>query len=172
MCGTVREHVAEQGSLICRTGCAGLLFAYLYHHLFPQYRPIITLTDIPEALHLIQHNKNVNLGHDRDWLSIKKLRWGSLADAKLVLRAAPVDVVLASDVLYEPASFKLLVESLVSLSTPGRTVIYLGYKRRGLKDEDEAHFSGSVLPNSTLIRFNMALPHTCSPWNGNGPLVI
>lgn len=135
-------HMDETLTLGSRTGCVGLLVGFLCRHLNPGYKTRITLTDLPDALDLINQNHKLNLGSNGDKnIRIEKLAWGNAKDAKRVLKGGgPADIIVASDVLYDPEYFALLVHSLRWLSTPGKTVIYLGYKRRGLKEEEEKTF--------------------------------
>lgn len=115
--------------------------SFLLRHMHNKYNTKVTLTDLPDALDLIQDNHQLNLGGRRDKnVHIEQLRWGSASDAKTVLQKGKADIILASDVLYETSCFPSLVHSLVQLCTPGKTVIYLGYKRRGLKEHEERIF--------------------------------
>ncbi|KAI8089510.1 putative methyltransferase-domain-containing protein [Halteromyces radiatus] len=125
------------------TGTAGLLISFLYQNMSSIYRNIkITLTDLPDALPLITYNQNLNRIKPSSCISVTPLSWGNKEDIQLVKKKAPIDIIIASDVLYEPMNFAALVLTLVDLSIPGRTVIYLGYKRRGLKEADERYFFG------------------------------
>ncbi|KAG0171407.1 hypothetical protein DFQ29_008850 [Apophysomyces sp. BC1021] len=136
--GCLRQrHIID---LSAGTGCCGLLIASMCQTLSPDSQPRITLTDLPQALDLIRHNKDINIRKALPNVSVERLRWGNDSDAKRVLSKAEADIVIASDVLYEPACFGRLVKTLTYLTTPGKTVIYLGYKRRGLNDEEEAKF--------------------------------
>ncbi|KAI8144992.1 putative methyltransferase-domain-containing protein [Fennellomyces sp. T-0311] len=139
------RHVVD---LSAGTGCIGLLLALLLRRLITNHTCHVTLTDVPEALDLIHENQILNLGTSSDPnVHIDKLRWGSGHDAKHILKRGYPDIILASDVLYDPTCFSMLVDTLKTLSAPQQTVIYLGYKRRGLKREDESAF------------FNMAKRH-------------
>ncbi|CAO3621999.1 unnamed protein product [Cunninghamella blakesleeana] len=133
-----QRHILD---LSAGTGIVGLLVAFYYQHLYKQYHAKVTLTDLPEAIHLIQHNQKLNdIKTNRD-ISTEPLQWGNMHDIKRIRgMKKPIDVIIASDVLYLPSNFKVLVDTLAALSTPGRTVIYLGYKRRGLDVSDENYF--------------------------------
>ncbi|RCI02171.1 hypothetical protein CU098_007105 [Rhizopus stolonifer] len=123
------------------TGCIGLLLASLLKDMYrdqPDSMPEITMTDLPEALDLIHQNRTYN--HLEDYTHIMPLAWGNYEDAKQVLMKGPIHTIIASDVLYEPASFQKLVQTLDWLSTEGDVDIYLGYKRRGLSLEEELSF--------------------------------
>ncbi|KAI8369303.1 putative methyltransferase-domain-containing protein [Radiomyces spectabilis] len=123
------------------TGSVGLLISSIYQRWFPDRMPQITLTDLPEALSLIEFNKNLNFNSDINAnVRIEPLEWGNIDHTTHIANSGPVDLIIASDVVYNPSCFSLLVQTLETLSTPGRTVIYLGYKRRGLKEEDEDQF--------------------------------
>ncbi|ORY97287.1 putative methyltransferase-domain-containing protein [Syncephalastrum racemosum] len=133
-----RCHIVD---LSAGTGCAGILLATLCRELDPAHRTTITLTDLPSALGIIRENKDLNLGTRVDpRLRIEALQWGNKQQHRAIVGTHPADIILASDVLYEPKCFADLVTTLEDMSTFGRTVIFLGYKRRGLNDEEEALF--------------------------------
>lgn len=129
-----------------RTGTAGLLISFVYQYILSKqhhHRNInITLTDLPEALPLIHYNGQLNgIDTNNPHITVAPLSWGRTKDIQHIRKTLPpIDIIIASDVLYEPANFAILVETLIKLSEPGRTVIYLGYKRRGLKQSDEQYF--------------------------------
>lgn len=125
-----------------RTGCVGLLMAKLYKEIYSEnkeYLPQITMTDLPHALDLIYQNRATN--HLEGYTEIQALTWGNYNDVKTLLLKGPIDIIIASDVLYEPASFSKLVQTLDWLSNSVKKIdIFLGYKRRGLSREDEQSF--------------------------------
>ncbi|KAI9030048.1 putative methyltransferase-domain-containing protein [Phycomyces nitens] len=129
-------HVVD---LSAGTGCVGLLIKAMCRSMGNK-GPMMTLTDLPEALDLIRSNYRLNQTGLDDQVQIEQLRWGVKADAQRVITKAQVDIVLASDVLYVPQAFESLIATLYHLCTPHRTVVYLAYKRRGLLDCDEARF--------------------------------
>ncbi|KAI9493155.1 putative methyltransferase-domain-containing protein [Zychaea mexicana] len=137
------KHVLD---LSAGTGCIGLLLGLLLRRSRPQHTCRLTLTDLPEALGLIRENHRLNAGNNSNQsdqhIHIEKLCWGSAKEAKHLMKqqGGGPDIVLASDVLYDPKCFPLLVSTLKALCVPGKTVVYLGYKRRGLKREDENMF--------------------------------
>ncbi|ORZ19457.1 putative methyltransferase-domain-containing protein [Absidia repens] len=124
------------------TGATGLLISFIYKHLFPEYHQTMktTLTDLPEALPLIHYNQQLNGIATTNDITVAPLCWGEMEDMWHIKKKAPIDIIIASDVLYEPSQFAALMKTLVYLSEPGHTVIYLGYKRRGLKASDEEYF--------------------------------
>ncbi|KAI8338057.1 putative methyltransferase-domain-containing protein [Chlamydoabsidia padenii] len=125
------------------TGTAGLLVSFIYQYILPQRKRNIkiTLTDLPEALPLIHHNGQINGINTTKHITITPLSWGHTKDIQHIKHnSPPIDIIIASDVLYEPANFSILLQTLVSLAIPRRTVIYLGYKRRGLNRSDEQYF--------------------------------
>ncbi|KAL0079037.1 putative methyltransferase-domain-containing protein [Phycomyces blakesleeanus] len=129
-------HVVD---LSAGTGCVGLLIKAMCRSMGNR-GPKMTLTDLPEALGLIRRNYRLNQSGIDDQVQIEQLRWGVEADARRVTAKAQVDIVLASDVLYVPHAFESLIATLYHLSTSHRTVVYLAYKRRELRDCDEARF--------------------------------
>lgn len=97
------------------------------------------MTDLPHALDLIYQNRSSN--HLEGYTEIQALTWGNYSDVERLLRRGPIDIIIASDVLYEPSSFSKLVETLDWLSATVKDIdIFLGYKRRGLSREDEQSF--------------------------------
>ncbi|PKC75674.1 hypothetical protein RhiirA1_407444, partial [Rhizophagus irregularis] len=101
----------------------------------------IILTDLDYALKLVRGNLELNK-HILDFSSkvtvdVDSLRWGDLTKAE---NFGVLDYVFASDVVYEPDLFDSLVQTLISVCTPGCTKIYLGYKKRGLTKEEETRF--------------------------------
>ncbi|KAI9301585.1 putative methyltransferase-domain-containing protein [Cunninghamella echinulata] len=97
----------------------------------------VTITELDEALNLI--NDNVNLNKyltTKCSLNVKALLWGDKQQAQGCGKA---DIILASDVLYESEFFEDLVKTFVDVcNTNGR--IYIGYKRRGLDHNEEERF--------------------------------
>ncbi|KAI7858257.1 putative methyltransferase-domain-containing protein [Circinella umbellata] len=151
------KHIID---LSAGTGCIGLLLGLLLRRLKQQQQQQpswkLTLTDLPEALELIRENHRYNLGNTPDpHIQIEKLCWGNTRDAKqLIKRGGEPDIILASDVLYDPNCFGKLVETLKTLCVPGKTVIYLGYKRRGLKRDEENLFFDLAKANFQITTVN------------------
>lgn len=116
--------------------------AKLYQQIYKEnkeYLPQITMTDLTHSLDLIYQNRASN--HLDDYTEIQALAWGNHKDVQQLLTKGPIDIIIASDVLYEPSSFSKLVETLDWLSAAAENIdIFLGYKRRGLSREDEQSF--------------------------------
>ncbi|ORX59780.1 hypothetical protein DM01DRAFT_1333229 [Hesseltinella vesiculosa] len=130
------------------TGVIGLLLAFIGQH---QNNTMldITLTDVPEALSLIHDNRCLNkITYPR--LSVAPLRWGIDKDIQAIQAKGPFDVIIASDVLYEPIKFQDLVKTLDKLTTPS-TQTWIGYKRRGLKLEEEQSFFTLCHPRFQIL---------------------
>lgn len=104
--------------------------------------PKITITDLSEALDLIYQNRRLN--KLESYTDVQELRWGNYDDAQRILSEGPINTIIASDVLYAPASFSKLVQTLDWLSSDSPSSssvdIFLGYKRRGLSREEEQSF--------------------------------
>ncbi|CAG8613360.1 3422_t:CDS:2, partial [Gigaspora rosea] len=101
----------------------------------------VILTDLEHALNLIRDNYSLNehilkVANNLS-IEIKSLKWG---DSSKAGQLGVIDYVLASDVVYEPDLFDYLIQTLVTVCTPGHTKIFLGYKRRGLTKEEERSF--------------------------------
>ncbi|KAI8886721.1 hypothetical protein K501DRAFT_213257 [Backusella circina FSU 941] len=146
-----RFHKKRILDLSAGTGCVGLVIAATYKRIFPQYKPEVIMTDLKEALDLLEYNRKIN--HlDNPKTLIKPLKWGESKDVQLILKGGPIDFVIASDVLYEPAHFSALVSTLDHLVGHQKTCIYLGYKKRGLSLEQESTFF-----NICLLKFDIVL---------------
>ncbi|CEG72545.1 hypothetical protein RMATCC62417_08088 [Rhizopus microsporus] len=97
----------------------------------------VTMTELEEAVRLIDKNVKVNQHlTKRCDLKTRELAWGNKEQAE---QCSKVDLIIASDVLYEAHFFQDLVKTLVDLSKD-TTRIYIGYKRRGFSQEEEQTF--------------------------------
>ncbi|KAI8368758.1 putative methyltransferase-domain-containing protein [Blakeslea trispora] len=96
----------------------------------------ITITELDEAVDLIDKNLIINRFLMQAQVHSKNLLWGNQEQAKACGKA---DLIIASDVLYEAQFFEDLVKALVDLSSKD-TRIYIGYKRRGLTASEEDRF--------------------------------
>jgi hypothetical protein len=99
----------------------------------------VTITELDEALALINQNVEINqylktTGSCK--LKTRSLLWGNAEEA---VTCGKVDLIIASDVLYEAQFFEDLVKTFVDLSTKD-TRIYIGYKRRGFDEAEEKRF--------------------------------
>ncbi|CAG8509569.1 4439_t:CDS:2 [Paraglomus occultum] len=100
----------------------------------------IVLTDLQQAIKLINKNRLLNkylINEARVSTEVITLEWGKISKAR---RLGTFDIVLASDVVYEPELFDVLIGTLSAVCTPNHTKIYLGYKRRALSAEEEGQF--------------------------------
>lgn len=88
----------------------------------------VTMTDLDEALGLLRLNIQANRQRIAPGVAMEawKLEWGCEPPPGVF------DVVLASDVVYQPHLLGKLLKTLHDLCTPGVTKIYLGYKPRGM----------------------------------------
>ncbi|KAI1312593.1 Methyltransferase-like protein 21A [Mortierella claussenii] len=118
----------------------------------PSIIPVTTiiLTDLKDALPLIRVNITSNQRRIAPDVNVfeKQLMWG--ASHLSHLNAGELDIVIASDVVYEADSFNSLLETLYGLCTPGRTTLYLGYKRRGLDVVRERQFFDQIEARFTV----------------------
>ncbi|KAI8976736.1 putative methyltransferase-domain-containing protein [Pilobolus umbonatus] len=122
------------------TGYIGLSISKLYQlQSDTDESPHIILTDIREALGLIEINKNLNQIRSTPQLTIAPLNWGCLRDARRILSDGPLDYIIASDILYNIKDFQSILLTFRQLSSEN-TVIYFGYKPRGLTQSDETKF--------------------------------
>ncbi|KAF0441545.1 putative methyltransferase-domain-containing protein [Gigaspora margarita] len=111
----------------------------------------VILTDLEHALNLIRDNYSLNehvlkVANNLS-IEIKSLKWGDSSKAR---QLGVIDYVLASDVVYEPDLFDYLIQTLVTVCTPGHTKIFLGYKRRGLTKEEERSFFSKLQSRFTM----------------------
>ncbi|KAG2176627.1 hypothetical protein INT44_007291 [Umbelopsis vinacea] len=158
-------------------GCFGVAISFIYQNLRRHNSaiscgtpPTVTLTDLQEALPLIRRNYQLNTSpanildqnqqpspatnQSHPFVSITPLRWGIQSDSQKITAWKPIDYIIASDVLYDPSKASSLLQTLIHLSSPGVTTVYLVYKKRALKREEEEafflgcsqHFDLSVMP--------------------------
>ncbi|KAF9436696.1 Methyltransferase-like protein 21A [Entomortierella beljakovae] len=104
----------------------------------------VMMTDLADALGLIEYNISSNQQRIAPSINIssKELVWGAsnLASEDI----GELDILVASDVVYEVESFGPLLETLCGLCTPERTILYLGYKRRHLTEDKESCFFDGI----------------------------
>ncbi|KAI8374657.1 putative methyltransferase-domain-containing protein [Radiomyces spectabilis] len=149
------------------TGYIGLLMAHLQDHycqsLGNEAPPEIILTDIAEGLDHIRRNHRLNeFSSMRP--KIEPLHWGDTKAAKKIVKERPVDIIIASDLLYNACDFVPLIRTLRDLSTPGITVIYLGYKRRGFGSTEEQQFFKLCQPYFDIRRCSNIPPAQHVDW--------
>ncbi|RQM18930.1 hypothetical protein B5M09_009401 [Aphanomyces astaci] len=84
----------------------------------------VTLTDQPYCLPLLDKNVDANFGPAGPRPLVKALQWGEDATD-----GSQVDLIVASDVLYNASVFAALVHTLDALATPA-THIFLCYEPR------------------------------------------
>lgn len=66
--------------------------------------------------------------------------WGNRKEAKSIIQdVGPLDIIIASDLLYNFAHFSGLISTLLHLSDKN-TIIYLCYKQRSLTPQEEYSF--------------------------------
>ncbi|KAI7871947.1 putative methyltransferase-domain-containing protein, partial [Mucor mucedo] len=121
------------------TGYIGLSIAQCYQEC--EQPPHIILTDLEEALGLIEENQVLNGIQDSSRLSIKTLSWGNKEEAADITKDGALDVIIASDVLYNVEHFSKLISTFRDLCDAS-TIIYLCYKQRGLTVQEENSFFG------------------------------
>ncbi|CAG8668281.1 389_t:CDS:2 [Ambispora leptoticha] len=101
-------------------------------------RTRVILTDLEDALKLIRVNYSLNQylfqNNQNMTINVDVLKWGDSNKAKKL------------------ELFDQLIQTFVDLCVPGRTKMYLGYKRRGLSIEQEVEFFSKL--NS---KFNMKI---------------
>ncbi|KAG1468780.1 hypothetical protein G6F56_003639 [Rhizopus delemar] len=120
-------------------GSLGLLISELCQVYRIPNPPTVVLTDIPEALPLIKHNLSLN--DTQNIVRIKPLRWGQNRDIERVCKRRSFDYIFVSDVLYNTEDFcSLIITFRLLCNTDHPTVLYLGYKPRGLKPFEEEFF--------------------------------
>ncbi|KAL0078573.1 putative methyltransferase-domain-containing protein [Phycomyces blakesleeanus] len=139
------------------TGFLGLFISHLYQSQ-GMNAPTITLTDIPEATSIIRENEQLNHMHAIKQVRIKPLLWGSATNARSAKDNNIVDIVLASDVLYNESDFPLLIKTLCDISTPKKTIVYLGYKRRGFTQKEEDMFFSMCSKHFRVSEYGTPVP--------------
>lgn len=121
------------------TGYIGLSIAQCYQEC--KEPPHIILTDLEEALGLIKENQILNGIQQSSRLSIRTLSWGNKKEAANITKDGVLDVIIASDVLYNVEHFAKLISTFRDLCDAS-TIIYLCYKQRGLTVQEENSFFG------------------------------
>lgn len=128
------------------TGYIGLAIAQLFQSLPDEERqkgcPHITLSDVHQALDLIMANQRLNNIHDSEYLKIEPLHWGNKSDIKKICSKQPgngFDIIIASDIIYRKDDFVNILSTFRQLCSPN-TIIFMGYKPRGLKQNEEKEF--------------------------------
>lgn len=121
------------------TGYIGLSIAQLFQTLSEETRPWVILSDVQEALELIKTNQRLNHIQDSPRLMIEPLYWGNVQSAQRLLRGQELDIIIASDIIYRKSDFTSILSAFRQLCS-AKTIIYLGYKTRGLKPSEEKEF--------------------------------
>lgn len=128
------------------TGYIGLSLAQFFQNLsdpmMKKQPPQITLSDIHEVLDLIKVNQTLNCIKNSEYLKIEPLHWGNAQDSKNLLskqKGKELDIIIASDIIYRKNDFESILATFRHLCIP-KTVIYLGYKSRGLRSFEEREF--------------------------------
>ncbi|RHY94895.1 hypothetical protein DYB37_003280 [Aphanomyces astaci] len=140
----VLPHVIELGSGL---GLVGLACASL-----PAVASVV-LTDIDDVVPLLEYN--VRLNDLSDKASVKPLWWGTSIQH---LFNAPYDVVLLSDVVYDPFGYEPLVASLRDLTSPDTTIL-MGHRSR---HPQEKQFFDSLQLEFTLT--SIPLDESSAVW--------
>lgn len=93
------------------------------------------LTDLDKAQELLRANGALNRAPNEDeHVTVHRLFWGDQSQAQAL--EPPVDLIVATDVIYEYKYLEPLIQTLTHLSGPN-TVIYLAYRSRGLTPDQE-----------------------------------
>ncbi|KAI8371269.1 putative methyltransferase-domain-containing protein [Choanephora cucurbitarum] len=129
-------HQKHTLDLSAGTGLLGLYIASKMKDMSTLQEGKITITELDEAVDLIDKNLAINRFLMQTQVNTRNLLWGNQEQAKACGKA---DLIIASDVLYEAQFFEDLVKAFVDLSTK-HTRIYIGYKRRGLTASEEDRF--------------------------------
>ncbi|KAF9919731.1 Methyltransferase-like protein 21A, partial [Linnemannia zychae] len=107
-----------------------------------QQQTKVVMTDLSEAMELIHYNINNNsMIAPQVNISAQTLQWGESLDSPDFKN---LDIVIASDVIYNIKAFESLLNTLIGLCVPGRTIIYLGYKRRHLSRGKETEIFAKI----------------------------
>ncbi|RHY07823.1 hypothetical protein DYB36_000563 [Aphanomyces astaci] len=113
----------------------------------------VVLTDIDDVVPLLEYN--VRLNDLSDKASVKPLWWGTSIQH---LFNAPYDVVLLSDVVYDPFGYEPLVASLRDLTSPDTTIL-MGHRSR---HPQEKQFFDSLQLEFTLT--SIPLDESSAVW--------
>ncbi|KAG0026825.1 Methyltransferase-like protein 21A [Podila clonocystis] len=119
---------------------------FVQHNKAPAPHTSVIMTDLDEAMGLLKLNIQANRQRIAPGVAVaaQKLDWGSEPPP------GAFDVVLASDVVYQPHLLGQLLKTLHDLCTPGVTKIYLGYKPRGMDPIQEMKFFATLGHNFSV----------------------
>ncbi|KAG0073481.1 Methyltransferase-like protein 21D [Podila epicladia] len=124
----------------CPSTAAPLRSGFVHYNKGLAPHTSVIMTDLDEAMGLLKLNIQVNRPRIAPGVALetRKLEWGSEPPP------GAFDVVLASDVVYQPHLLEQLLKTLHDLCTPGVTKIYLGYKPRGMDPIQEMEFFATL----------------------------
>ncbi|CAK4393092.1 unnamed protein product [Aphanomyces euteiches] len=109
----------------------------------------VILTDIDDVAPLLAYN--VRLNDLQDQVAVQALWWGTSVE----MLEPPFDVVLMSDVVYDPTGYEPLVQSLKDLSTPSTTIL-MGHRSRHPQEKEffnllQAVFTLNEIPIDSAV---------------------
>ncbi|OQR95226.1 hypothetical protein ACHHYP_00189 [Achlya hypogyna] len=103
----------------------------------------VTLTDMEDVVAMLKYNIALN---DLDSVAhARALAWGSAVDHL----DAPFDVVVMSDVVYDPTGYAPLVQSLLDVSTPATTML-MAHRSRHPQEKDFFDLLGKAFTTTTV----------------------
>jgi predicted nicotinamide N-methyase len=104
----------------------------------------VVMTDHADAVESLQKNVNLNLIFDKEeeksCISVAQLSWGNSSDMSNIdtLYSSdykPFDLIVGSDLLYDPNSHVALLETMQHFAEKGNAPVYLGYPPRSVSEE-------------------------------------
>ncbi|KAG1690384.1 hypothetical protein DVH05_028171 [Phytophthora capsici] len=146
-----QRHVLELGAGPGAVGLALASACKVSSLLLTDLDSVVSLTRLNVQSATQQHESIVVLTASNR-LEVRALCWGESLDGAIASR--PVDVVVASDCLYESASHSALLTTLLELTNSSQLVVLLAYKQRMPEKEkkffDSAakHFDIAVYSNT------------------------
>ncbi|KAK9342960.1 putative methyltransferase-domain-containing protein [Lipomyces starkeyi] len=143
LCDAVFDHLSNHHEktlsildLSSGNGAVGLyLYRKVWKYLVDEVEDFkLALTDVEEAIPLIKENVTNCCPERYHEIVVDTLYWGE----EKQIDYSPFDIVIACDLVYDDEYFDVLLVTLEQLCIPGKTIIFLGYKPRGLSSEEKS----------------------------------
>ncbi|KAK9373901.1 putative methyltransferase-domain-containing protein [Lipomyces chichibuensis] len=143
LCDAIFDHLSNHRektlSILDLSSGNGAVGLYLYRKVWKCLADEVedlklALTDVEEAIPLIKENATNCFPDTYHEIVVDTLYWGE----EKKLDYSPFDIVIACDLIYDDEYFDVLLVTLERLCIPKKTIIFLGYKPRGLSSEEKS----------------------------------
>jgi len=114
----------------------------------------VVLTDHAENIKWLRENVELNQNVVGNRATTAVLQWGNEKDMVAVekkLGDSHFDVIVGSDLIYDPSSHRVLKETMQRFAMPNRAPVFLGYPDRGSSEPDffciaKENFNIEIMP--------------------------